>query len=198
MVSALVILPKIMAFLSFFGSLYIFVTTVRTKKKDSSTYTRLIGGMSFTDLFTSISYLLGTLPVPAESRIDGAIGTEITCNVQAFFLQTGLIIPFYNFFLAIYYLLVVVYGWRDSQINKVEPYMHAIAILAGFGTSIACIVLDIFHESNLWCWIASEFDIYRMAFFLCSVMGMYGRCYNCHSLVMQVSVYDREKSQEVE
>jgi hypothetical protein len=61
----------------------------------------------------------------------------------------------YNAFLSIYYLLVIKYNISDVKLqNNVEPFMHVIAILLPLATCIACLVLDLFNNANLWCWIA--------------------------------------------
>jgi hypothetical protein len=76
---------------------------------------------------------------------------------------------------------------EDTIARYAEPLMHAAALGFGFGTAIASIVLDLFNNATIWCWIAplpfnctDSFDnhgestcvrgdntfIYRFAFFL--------------------------------
>lgn len=83
--------------------------------------------------------------------------------------------------LSIYYLLIVKFEvTEDSMKSYVEPIMHATALLVGFGTGIASVVLDTFNNSTLWCWIAeypqncqeegtcvrgNNASVYRLTFF---------------------------------
>lgn len=171
---ALDVIPKVMATASFIGSSFIvidFIISVRRDKASTSTYNRLLAAMSSIDICTSICYFLGTWPIPEGSVPHLASGNAATCSVQGFIIQAGLAIPFYNLSLAMYYMLVVVYGWNRYKIAKLEPYFHAVPILAGLGTATASVFLDLLHNSNLWCWIATNntndnnFDLYRWAFF---------------------------------
>ena len=83
--------------------------------------------------------------------------------------------PTYNISLAIYYLLVIVKGWKENRVGKVEKYLHALPIVLGFGTGIAALVMKLYNGAGWICWIASglpnhperhnpDFGIYRLAF----------------------------------
>jgi hypothetical protein len=53
------------------------------------------------------------------------------------------------------YLLVINYNMSEDTLRKqVEPAMHLTAATMGFGTAISALVLNLFNNANLWCWIA--------------------------------------------
>ena len=57
--------------------------------------------------------------------------------------------------LSIYFLLIVNFEVTEDTIARyVEPLMHVAALGFGFGTAIASIVLDLFNNATIWCWIA--------------------------------------------
>jgi hypothetical protein len=87
------------------------------------------------------------------------VGNQQTCVMQGFFVQWIIGTSTYNCCLAIYYLLVIRYGWSDERIaRRVEPLMHFISV--GFalqlGTATAGIVLDLYNPLGWECWIAES------------------------------------------
>lgn len=63
----------------------------------------------------------------------------------------------YNASLAIYFVFVIVKGWKDSDIvkYKIEPLLHANAIAWGLGTALASLSLTLFNPVSWDCWISS-------------------------------------------
>lgn len=112
------------------GSLFIVQHVLSSRKRRSAPYHRLLLGMSISDCIGNLVFFAGTWPIPKESNVYGAMGTEFTCTVQGFFDQiVGTATPGYNIVLSIYYLLVVRYGWNEHRVKRVEPYMHAYPII---------------------------------------------------------------------
>jgi hypothetical protein len=178
----LALLPKITGFLSFMGSALIVFTVVRDEKKRNVVYHRLLCGLSVVDISASFWLALSTWPVPKDSGVVWAVGTTQTCTLQGFFTQFGISSSFYNASLSTYYLLVIRYGWKEHQIKRIEPYLHAAPCLWAGCTAIAGLPLKLFNNANLWCWIAPlpstcvsdpavdcirghHAEIYRWAFF---------------------------------
>eukprot|EP00956_Cyclotella_meneghiniana_P036896 scaffold132034_cov42-Cyclotella_meneghiniana.AAC.2 len=62
----------------------------------------------------------------------------------------------YNLNLAIYYAKIIVKGKKENDIVKVEPYLHANAILWGMGTALASLPLTLFNPVGWDCWISAE------------------------------------------
>jgi hypothetical protein len=130
----------------------------------NSAYFRLMLAMSISDFLVSFAWFMTTWPIPKdENSVDnpseivyGNIGNAQTCTVQAFFIQLGIITPFYNALLAIYYYLTIRREWKEEDFKRrVEFIGHFVAISFGLGTSIAGLVMGIFHNSVVWCWINS-------------------------------------------
>ena len=57
--------------------------------------------------------------------------------------------------LALYYLIKIRYQWNQAIIHKrVEPFMHAWALLFGIVTATAGVVLDLYNNDSWECWIS--------------------------------------------
>jgi G protein-coupled glucose receptor regulating Gpa2 len=162
---ALAIVPKISGTLSVLFSLLIIVIISRDKNRHSRTYHRLLLSISMVDMSSGFWLSLSTWPIPSDSTVLWSVGNDRTCTVQGFFTNFAITSSFYHTSLALYFLLVVRYGWKEHQIQKIEPYLLVIPLLWGFGTSIAGLGLGIFGNAILWCWIERTYNMYRWAFF---------------------------------
>ena len=97
---------------------------------------------------------LGTWPIPREMQntIYLASGTEQTCTAQGFFMQLGgIAVPLYTVELALYYLLVGSYGWKEEKLMKFEiPLFHILPCIVAIVTS--GLGLLSYGPATLWCW----------------------------------------------
>ncbi|CAJ1929967.1 unnamed protein product [Cylindrotheca closterium] len=176
MVSAqevLEIIPKFTGGLSFVFSLstasYIIFFSEDAKR---GFYNRLVVGMCFADMLSSLACFFSTWPMPTDSDAIFAAGNETTCRVQGFFTQYGIASQLYVASIGAFYLLAIKYGWKERHFTKWGPLFHLIPVGFGLGSSITVTALDIIGPANLWCWIAPqedrpELDVnpYRMALF---------------------------------
>lgn len=152
---ALAVIPHITGVLSLLGSTFIVVDVVRLKFK--SVYHRLLFGLAISDIIASVGLSLSTWPIPEESTYAwGAIGNIQSCEFQGFLIQIGLATTLYNAFLSIYYVLLVRFNWRaeSRQMKTFEEVAHSLAVLLGLGTAVASLVLNLYNDANLFCWIA--------------------------------------------
>ena len=62
----------------------------------------------------------------------------------------------YNASLAVYFFLVIVKGWSDDRISRVEPFIHLHAIAWGLGTACASVALGLFNQVGWDCWISAH------------------------------------------
>ncbi|EJK55528.1 hypothetical protein THAOC_24732 [Thalassiosira oceanica] len=111
--------------------------------------------------------------------------------------------PTYNISLAIYYLLVIVKGWKEKRIAKVEKYLHALPILPGLGTGLAGLFLKLYNGAGWICWIAPglpnhpdrhdpSYGVYRLAFLY--AVAWFIICFLAMAmLTIYVSVLNQEK-----
>jgi hypothetical protein len=153
--------PKFTAIASVVGSSLIIrdVIQIRKNRSDSlSTRHRLLAGMSICDILSSSAWFLTSWPIPEEMPLGiWNVGTKLTCSAQGFFVQLATGTAIYNACLALYYLLVIRYGWKDAYIAKrVEPWMHFVAVGFALSTGVAGLALDIFNPIGYYsCFIAA-------------------------------------------
>lgn len=142
--------------LSMVGSGLIICEVLRDPKKRRKVYHRLLLAMSICDLNTSLWYSLSTVAIPrGTENVYAPSGTRGTCTAQGFFIQFGIATPLYNAALAIYYLLIVRYQWKEQRIRKAEKALHAAPLAWAAATSLASLGMTLLNNANLWCWIAS-------------------------------------------
>jgi hypothetical protein len=149
---ALAWLPRISALLSILGSAMIIYDVLCDKTKRASVFHTLMVAMSLFNIFGSMAWALTTLPIPEyefgeTSGIYGTKGNEATCKLQGFFFQLGFTSMFYNVSLSFYFLLVVCYGMRESQLKKLQLWLHIPGLLLGFALAFAGIP---FFGNDLW------------------------------------------------
>jgi hypothetical protein len=158
----LALVPKFTGTLSLLSSTYIVQHVLMSRSKRRKTYHRILVGMSINDILGSFfSATLSTWPMPATNigadlDIFGAVGSVKTCTMAGFFNQGGnLAAPLYNGSLSTFYLLMIVYGWKEHALKKkVEPYFHIIPNMVGWGTGILGLALRAYGPADWTCWIA--------------------------------------------
>jgi hypothetical protein len=159
--TAAVLCPKFTAAASVVGSSLIVRDVIlrrRNKSDDFSTRHRLLAGMSVCDIISSSAWFLTSWPVPEDvTWTVWNVGNDRTCTAQGFFIQCGGIGTLtYNACLALYYMLVIRYGWKNEYISRhVEPWMHFVAIAFALSTSFAALALDLYNPIGWTCGIAA-------------------------------------------
>ena len=122
---------KISCSLSIIGSLMIISQVCRNKVNRSKCQQRLILGISIIDFNTSVYWLFTSLFVPPldmDLLVLNASGSQATCNAQVFTNQFNVTGVLYMLSLQVQYMLVIMHGWKEKKIRKVEPYMHVLQI----------------------------------------------------------------------
>lgn len=159
----LAILPKCTGLLSSLFSLYVIYTIVHDTKRRSRIYHRLLLGISLCELSTALWTGLSTWPIPTSSSSPyGAVGNIATCTVQGFWLQFGIAGPCYNASLSFYYLFVIRYGYKETQLEFWERYcFHIIPLLWGIISSLIGLYLRVYGSVSLWCWVPTSYWIFR-------------------------------------
>ena len=156
---AVAIAPKFTAGLSTLASIttiFLILRSSRRNVKNFGTYHRLVLGMSFCELSSSVAWFFTTWPIPRDTQgVYGAVGTQGTCTAQGFFAQFSISSVMYNASLSVYYVLVIVYGWSERRIVKIEPYIHLHAMSWGLGTGLAGIGLTLFNQVGWDCWLSA-------------------------------------------
>ena len=157
---ALSLFPKITGWLSLLFSSLLVVIVLRDKKRRSLCYHRLMLGVSLADISASLWFGLSTWPIPRGSQT-WALGNAATCRVQGFFVQCSVMSSFYNASLSIYFWLVIVKGWNEKKLKRIEWLLHAVPCCWALGTACMGLYLDVYDEALLWCWVSPEWQIFR-------------------------------------
>mmetsp|Transcript_22154 Transcript_22154/g.33155 ORF Transcript_22154/g.33155 Transcript_22154/m.33155 type:complete len:465 (-) Transcript_22154:238-1632(-) len=128
------------------STLIIFII-IRSERKLSSVYHRIMFMMSIANILFTVAVALATLPMPAKfaedgeenhlSKIDWAgprIGNSVTCTIQGFFWIFGSMAAFsYYICLCIYYTCAIAFRMKERTIVKcVEPIMHFVTLAYSF------------------------------------------------------------------
>ena len=149
---ALVWLPRVMAMVSFFSSAFIIYDTCKNEQGRRQLMNQLLSMLSLFDIFGALGYVFTTLPIPKDYEfgpIMGANGSEASCKAQGFFIQLGTISAYTNVSLAVYYLLVIVYGWSEERVGKMRWVLFLAPVSVGLAFAFAG--LQYYEPLHLWC-----------------------------------------------
>lgn len=137
---ALVWMARVSSLLSFLGASYILKDILTDRKNRQTVYHRLLLGMATFDLVTALAWGFSTAPLPSDKFwVYGAVGSMTTCKIQGFLVQLGFTSVFYNLSLATYYVLVIVYAWKETALNKINHWLHGIPIAIGVTLAIGAL-----------------------------------------------------------
>lgn len=156
---ALAITPKITATISIPCSLFIIVEVLRSNRRHKAIpIQRAVMAMSVFDVLASSGWWLSTWAVPKDTEVPVAFaaGNTGSCVYQGILLQLAIGAPLYNASLALYYVLIIRYGWTNRELIKIEPYVHTSILLFTFGTAFGLIPLKIYNHIGTVCWIIGK------------------------------------------
>lgn len=126
------IIGSTLAIVSFLASSALIFVIFRSKQRLSTTYNRLVFGLSVGDILFSLSLATFNTMAPIDDSyyIWNVHGNQASCSAQGFVLFaggcTGL---YYSCSLNLYYLLIVRYQCTDRYIrSKIEPFLHGVPI----------------------------------------------------------------------
>ena len=113
---------------------------LRKPKDRFTTYRQLVLGVSAFDIVSSTAYMLVGVLAPYDAGFYLSRGNVTTCKIQGFMIQLGQSTSmFYNMFLALYFFLVVVRGWRESSCRKIIVWVHVAAVVCSVGLAVGAI-----------------------------------------------------------
>jgi hypothetical protein len=129
-------LVTISAPLSIIGSFSIIYVISRSTDKLNTTLHRLLVGLCIGDLLTSIALAFTKVIINFEGF--PVVNNQAACGAQGFLIVLGGIVsPFYNCGLCVYYLCVIKWNYSNAKMTKnVEPFLHAIPWLWGLFSAI--------------------------------------------------------------
>jgi hypothetical protein len=121
----------------------------------STTYHRLLFGLSVAISAEAICQIFGGTPVPQEMKyfIPSARGNMRSCEIQGFFIVMGFGMTwFYNNCICLFYLAIIRYNKTDEFIaKKVEIWFHLFTILIPLCTSATAYSLNLMNTSRIYC-----------------------------------------------
>lgn len=125
---------------SFVASALLILHILRSHERLSSTYHRLVLGLSACDMVSSLFLALSSAMVPRELNyyIPHARGNALSCTVQGLFIITGFTVAtFYNCSICLYYLSIIRYNKKDAYIRtNLEPWFHGVSIAVPLALSL--------------------------------------------------------------
>ena len=157
---------------------------------------RILGYMSISHVIFVSLRLTGFIWAPREWK-QGNLGNKYTCDVQGFIFGVAWgATASYNCTLALYYLLVIKYNWKPTQLKKIQKYFFIIPMVAGIPGSIYAIIFDIFNiRSNPYdsCFggpdtvplMSEGFEKYYLYIGTCALSGIIVFNLTCMALVCQ-------------
>ena len=131
-------------------------------------------GLSTFDALQSIAYAMTPLVSPRDSKFYGAIGNDRTCSAQGFLLILGLAVPMYNTSLSLFYLLIIRYNVRRATLSaKIEPFLHAVSILAPLTLAIVSLSVGGINSESVACYLSfSDSSIATDTLWLVIIVGI--------------------------
>lgn len=112
-----------------------------------SMYLRLMLGLSFLDTLSSLGHVgFSSWSIPAQvTYVYNASGTWALCQAGAFLVHQMLGTTLYSAYLALFFVLSIRYEVREAWMaRRLEPWMHATAILFPFVTGAIAVSRDYF------------------------------------------------------
>lgn len=154
----MVILPKLTGAMSIFAASFVLYHILRSQRRRKRVYSRLVLMMSLQDFLFAVKQSLSSWVIPQGSvGTIWAVGSQQTCTAAGFVGQgSGLTSILYNGSLSIFFLLTVRYNWSERQSARfLEPWLHMIPVVVGWGTAIAGLPLDLYNSFGVSCWIGA-------------------------------------------
>ena len=147
------------ASISIIASALLIAHILRSHLRLSTTYHRLVLGLSIPDVLFSSTFVLGPLMVPKEMKyeIPGALGTVGTCTAQGFIYMVTLGMSTYykNCSICCYYLAIIKYNKSDAYIaKKLEGWLHGIPITVSLFTGLVFMAGKYFNPWGTFCFQA--------------------------------------------
>eukprot|EP00956_Cyclotella_meneghiniana_P020195 scaffold35353_cov39-Cyclotella_meneghiniana.AAC.1 len=149
---SLTILKSTMAIVSVISSCCLIRMIMTSKDGFSTTYHRLMLGMSIGDILFSlpIATFGATSPIDVNYMVWNARGNQATCTAKGFIEVFGIYMTlFYSCSLNIYYLFLIKYNKTNNHIRKkIEPFLHSVPISLALIASFAALVNKNYNDGG--------------------------------------------------
>jgi hypothetical protein len=155
----LVVVSLISGLFSLIGSALILLIIWRDDhEKLKFVYHRILFAVSIVDCITSLNFAFSFLAVP-KGIFWGALGNKASCEVAGFLTLLLGSQHFYNFGLALYFLLIICYGKSQHFIaSHIEPFIHMLSLCFPIGIAVWSLLTDSLNPllfDGGWCYVYS-------------------------------------------
>ena len=150
-VNNILIILRCSSSLSIIGSTIMMIDIIKSGNIKKQCRMRILTGVSFFDIISSISLFMGPWPTEEDYRGLDAYGNYYTCQAQGFFTSFLCGSALYNLCLAIVYYLIVKHGKTENWLrSNVEPWMHIGCICYNIGLAVAMLPFgfDAYNNSD--------------------------------------------------
>lgn len=148
---AMTIVPRVTGMVSMISSLYIISDIVSVSGgKPKETKDLLLISMNVADLlWTFTVWFLGSWPSPKGMGIYGAVGNTASCEAQGYlgFVFAGTATA-YNALMAIVFLLIVRYQWKETRLTRMRPYLIYVPIIFYAVSYMPVLIMDGFNSNH--------------------------------------------------
>lgn len=170
----MIYMPKVAAALSLLGSSILLAEICHDvgRRRSITAIATVLGNMSVADLFYSTAWFLSTWPVPKQNNHNAQgteaaddlllgynlrgtnVGTTGTCTAQGVVLEVGGAASAYFYaFLALCYLWVVQYNWRERRMQRVVHVGVALCWSLAVTGALLPLAWQMYNFSWYVCWI---------------------------------------------
>jgi hypothetical protein len=137
---------------SLIASTLLITHILRSHECLSTTYHRLIFGLSVADIISSIGFSLSSIMAPKEMNylVPFASGSTATCDAQGFLNVYAIIVSVgYNCSVCFYYLAIISYSKKYDYIKeKLEPWFHGISVSFPLVIGVIGLAANSFNGTN--------------------------------------------------
>ena len=156
-----VIIQRITGSVSVIASTCLAAHILRSHDGLSTTYHRLVFGLSVADISSSLAHALSSTMVPKELKyfVPYAQGNTATCDAQGFLVFAGTgVASVYNCSICLYYLSIIRYNKKDAYIrSKLEPWFHGISIIIPFVISFVLLAMKGQNFGKTMCFVGPNY-----------------------------------------
>ena len=144
--------PKAPALLSIMASAFIIQDILKNELKRRKTTNQIMIGLSVADIGYALAHFIGTWAV-VKGQVWGSMGTIGTCEAQGYlhlgFFHIG---SFYNAALAITYVLMVRFGWKEDSFRryKITHVLLVVPVILGNVVAIPNFPRENFNYTGQW------------------------------------------------
>ena len=126
-------------------------------------FSRLLLGLSISDVFSSTTLFIGSWAIPKDTLHDDFLhgiqrGTQTTCNIQGFFIQVFYFSSiFYIGSIAINFLCCVSWNMSEAEIAKyrIEYYLHGVSLAVPLLLAVLGLLYDMYNPVTYFCYIST-------------------------------------------